>query len=450
MNKCYNHKQRYMNTQKKESLFWDKQKETVSIAELKSLQLIKLRESVGFAAEHSGLYKQRKKLSPHHADFNSLDEFSKKIPFTTKEDLLQSELYENLCVPKKELVEVHSSSGTSAKPVYSFFTKKDIQESSEYLARTWYMQGVREESIFAMLASYGMFSAGLLNHYAIQQIKSFVIPVGGTSWLKTLGILREFSIDSCAAVASYYPYLIAMAKQNNIRLNDLRLRHIIAGGEPFSENQRFYVEKEFNAAMYDQYGLCEINTGIAGECAEKNGLHILADYVYPEIVNPTSGEALGEDQEGELVLTTFHKQASPLLRYRTGDVTRISYKPCPCGRTMPRISRIKRRVTDTLFYKGINIEKSYISKLMEDLQDYLNPYIWQMELNSYAGRDEAVLKIVLKQSKEADALDHITASFQKNLNFNIKIRTFTEDELARFGNSKLKNFIDNRDKIIYN
>jgi len=435
-----------MDTSKKKSQFWDKQRETISVADLKSLQMAKLRESVAFVIEHSGLYTRRKKLSSNDANFNSLDEFSKKIPLTTKEDLLQSELYENLCVPKKDLVEVHSSSGTSAKPVYSFLTKQDIQKSSEYLARTWYMQGIREESSFALLASYGLFSAGLLNHYAIQQIESFIIPVGGSSALKTLGILREFSVDSCAAVASYYPYLIAMAKQNNIRLNDLRLRHIIAGGEPFSENQRCHVEKELNAIMYDQYGLCEINTGIAGECAEKNGLHVLADYVYPEIVHPASGEVLGEDQDGELVLTTFHKQASPLVRYRTGDITSISYAPCPCGRTMPRISRIKRRVTDTLFYKGIKIEKSYITKLMEDLRDYLNPYIWQMELNSYAGRDEAVLKIVLEQGGGESALDNITAHLQKNLDFKIKTRIFTADELARIENSKLKNFLDNRNR----
>jgi phenylacetate-CoA ligase len=436
-----------MNTQKGESLFWDKQRETVSVTKLKSLQLAKLRESVGFVARHSILYRNLKKISPRDADFNSLDEFSKKIPFTTKEDLLASELYENLCVPKKELAEVHSSSGTSAKPSYSFLTKKDIQESSKYLARTWYMQGVRKESTFAMLASYGMFSAGLLNHYAIREIGAFIIPVGGSSALKTLDILREFSVDSCAAVASYYPYLIALARENNIRPNDLKLRYIIAGGEPFSENQRCYVEKEFNATMYDQYGLCEINTGLAGECAEKNGLHILADYVYPEIVHPASGEVLGEDHEGELVLTTFHKEASPLVRYRTGDITSISCKPCPCGRTMPRISRIKRRATDTLFYKGIKIEKSYIAKLMEDLRDYLNPYIWQMEINSDTGRDEAVLKIVLKQGKEEEALNHITASLKKNLVFNVKTRTFTAEELAHLGNSKLKNFIDNRNNV---
>lgn len=434
-----------MDISKKNSPFWDKKSETISVADLKSLQMAKLRESVTFAIEHSDLYMQRKKLSPHDASFNSLDEFSRKIPFTAKEDLLRGELYENLCVPKKDLVEVHSSSGTSARPVYSFLTKQDIQKSNEYLARTWYMQGIREESSFAMMASYGLFSAGLINHYAIQQIKSFIIPVGRSSALKTLEILREFFADSCAAVASYYPYLIHAAKHNDISLKDLRLRNIIAGGEPFSEKQRRYVEGEFSAIMYDQYGLCEINTGIAGECAEKNGLHVLADYVYPEIVNPANGEVLGEDQEGELVLTTFYKQASPLLRYKTGDITSISYAPCPCGRTMPRISRIKRRVTDTLFYKGINIEKSYIAKLMEDLRDYLNPYIWQIELKTDSGRDEAVLKIVLEQQgEENSALDHIMAYLQKSLGFKITVRTFTADELADLGNSKLKNFLDTR------
>ena len=434
-----------MNTGRKEEAFWDKQRETISVGDLRVLQLAKLQKTVAFVAETSEFYKRRKKFSAHDANFDSLDDFSKKIPFTIKEDLLQGETYENLCVDKKDIIEVHFSSGTSARPVYSFLSKKDIREGSEYLARTWYMQGIRQESTFGMLASYGLFSAGLLNHYAIQEIGTFVVPIGGSSTLKTLDIFRNFSVDSCAAVASYYPYLITIAKENSIPLHELKLRHIIAGGEPFSEDQRSYVEKELGATMYDQYGLCEINTGLAGECSEKNGLHILADYAYPEIINSETGENLGENQEGELVLTTLHKEASPLLRYRTGDITSITYEPCICGRTMPRIARIKRRVTDVLFYKGIKVEKEYVAQLMLDLQDCVNPYIWQMEISVVYSRDEIELKVVLEKDNEKE-IGRVAKCLLDSLGFKVNVRVFTQDELNQLGSSKLKNFIDHRPK----
>lgn len=428
---------------KKNKTFLNEKQETVPMETLKSIQLKKLRESIRFVAKNSDFYKQKKNISINHACFISFEDFSKKIPFTTKEDLLQNKIYENLCVPKEDIAEIHFSSGTSNKPVFSFLTKKDISESSEYLARTWYMQGVKKENIFAMFASYGLFSAGLINHYAIQNIGSFIIPAGNSSALKTLKILAEFSVDSCCAIASYYLYLITMAELNNISMKNLRLKHIIAGGEPFSEKQRHYIEKKFRANMYDQYGLCEINTGIAGECSEKNGLHILADYVYPEIIDPNTGDVLGDDTEGELVLTTFHKEASPLIRYRTGDITSITHKPCSCGRTMPRIARIKRRVTDTLFYKGIKIEKPYVANLLESLSGYLNPYIWQMEIDSVSGKEEITLQILpVKNNKKS--LNHIMAYLQKNLDLRVKIGVFSKEELAQLGNTKLKKFNDKR------
>lgn len=428
---------------KRDPAFFDRKKETVPVEELKSLQLKKLRATVKLVSTKSKLYIQKKNLSPHGFDFKSLGEFSEKIPFTTKRDLLECGMYENLCVDKNQIVEVHFSSGTSAKPVFSFLTKKDINEGNEYLARTWYMQGITTESVFAMLASYGLFSAGLLNHYAIQQIGAFIVPIGGSSAYKTLDLFRAFSVNACAAVASYYPYLITVAKENGIRPENLHIRHIIAGGEPFSEGQRQYVESYFGATMYDQYGLCEINTGLAGECKEKKGLHILADYAYPEIIDPNTGEILGEGQEGELVLTTLHKEASPLLRYRTGDITSITYGPCPCGRTMPRISRMKRRVTDVLFYKGVKVEKEYVAALMVDLCDLVNPYIWQMEVTSVDGRDEIVLKVVLETQDDA-ALSRAAAYLPEKLGFNVNIRVFTKNELTELGNSKLKNFLDSR------
>lgn len=423
--------------------FFDKERETVSLEELRSLQLEKLRNTVAFAVEKSDIYKRKKNLSHNSAGFLSLEDFARQIPFTLKEDLIQSGTYENLCVPRENVTEVHFSSGTSNNPVPSFLTKKDIEESSRYLARTWYMQGVRKESVFTMFASYGLFSAGMINHCALQRIGAFVIPVGTASASKALAILKEFSSDACAGVASYYPYLMYASETSKISLQELGLKHVIAGGEPFSEGQRRYIENALSATLYDQYGLCEINTGIAGECSEKNGLHILADYVYPEIIDPLSGNVLEDNAEGELVLTTFHKEASPLIRYRTGDITSITHAPCPCGRTMPRISRIKKRVTDTIFYKGVKIEKLYVAKLLEDLGEYLNPYIWQMEASSISGKDAISFKIIARDNTQK-TLNYVTAYLNEKLGFKAAVVVFNEDELARIGSSKLKNFIDNR------
>jgi len=226
-----------MNTHTADVSFWDKKSETISPQELTSLEFAKLQETVSHVAKKSDFYKQRKKLSPHDAHFGSLEEFAERIPLTTKGDLLRSEKYENLCVPLQDVVEVHFSSGTSNKPVASFLTKNDIREGSTYLARTWYMQGVRKESVFAMLASYGLFSAGHLNHYAIQEIGALIIPIGNAQAPRVLDLFREFSVDSCAAIASYYPYLIAIAKERNISLSSLNLKRMIAGGEPFSERR---------------------------------------------------------------------------------------------------------------------------------------------------------------------------------------------------------------------
>lgn len=425
----------------------DVERETVSQKDLRALQLKKLRKSVAFVGERSLFYRDKKGISEESARFRSFEEFAQSIPFTEKADLLQNEMYENLCVPRQEIAEVHFSSGTSTTPVHSFLTQKDIAMSSEYLARTWYMQGVRAESAFAMFASYGLFSAGLINHYALQRIGAFIVPAGNASAPKSLQLLNDFSADACAAVASYYTYLIAAAEAAGLDVGTLHLKHLIAGGEPFSEQQRAYIEQKFGASLYNQYGLCEVNTGIAGECSEKNGLHILADYVYPEIIDPDTGAVLDDGQEGELVLTTFHKEASPLVRYRTGDITNITYKRCPCGRTMPRIAAIRRRVVDTLFYKGIKIEKPYIAQMMEGLGSYVNPYVWQLEARSVAGRDEIIFTVAPGKGKKAnskDALQHVASHVQKHLNLKVHVAFFSDEALGVLANGKFKHFVDNR------
>ncbi|MCI0532882.1 AMP-binding protein [bacterium] len=425
--------------------FFNRNKETIPPEDLETLQLKKLRKAVLYAADRSRFYRRAKKLQKNDARFLTIDDFAKNIPFTEKGDLLDGGIRENLCVPENRVAEVHFSSGTNAKPVFTFLTKKDIDEGNAYLARTWHMQGIRRGETFAMFASYGLFSAGFINHYAIQKIGSFIIPAGNVSSAKALELIREFKPSSSAAVASYYLYLIAEWESAGLDFKKTELRHIIAGGEPFTEKQRRFIEKKLGGRVYDQYGLCEINTGLAGECSEKNGLHILADYVYPEIINPRTGAVLGDDMEGELVLTTFHKEASPLIRYRTGDITRITRKMCPCGRTMPRIARIRRRTMETLFFKGMKIEKKQVEDALSELRGEVNPYLWRMEIQSISGRDRIVCKIVPSKGN-AKTLSRAAEYLKKKLGLNVKSILLTKGEIARLKDSKLKHFGDNKKK----
>ncbi len=302
---------------------YNKQIETISNEELKKLQFNKLIKTLHIAKDGSKFYKGL--LNNMDIDkFRNLNDVH-NLPFTSKHDLINLSTYDNLACDINDLVEVHFSSGTTSNPIPSFMSQGDLRKSIKFLARTWHMQRVRSTTIFCMLAYYGLFSAGLLNHYAIQHLNAFVIPASSNSTDKTISLLKYFKVDTTAAVASYYLYLIEKMKQLDIDPIVFNLKQVILGGEPFSEDQRHYIENSLKAEVFDQYGLCEINTGLAGECKYHSGLHILADYAYPEIINPETLELCKEVEIGELVLTTLEKEASPLIRYRTGDMNYLNY-----------------------------------------------------------------------------------------------------------------------------
>jgi phenylacetate-CoA ligase len=420
--------------------FFNESDETISVTDLKKLQLQKLKNVLNHVNQSSKFYQQ--KYKGINTDINSFSEFT-DIPLTNKKELLELSPYDNLCVDVSELSEVHFSSGTTAHPIPSFMTCGDLEKSRKFLSRTWYMQGVRDNSVFCMLAYYGLFSAGLLNHYAIQNIGAFVIPAGSSGTEKTISLLKEYNVDITAAVASYYLYIIDKAKTLNLDLKDLNLKKVVLGGEPFSEAQRKYIEDELNVEVYDQYGLCEINTGLAGECEHHNGLHILADYAYPEIIDPETLEVLPEGEVGELVLTTLEREASPLIRYRTGDLTSLTYERCACGRTMPRISRIAKRGSSKIFYKGIKIEKDAFEDYILTLKDIINPLIWQLLLKGEVTNQSIELLVNLNKSSFND-IKELNKVISKFLNVKTVVRSFNEDELKNLESKKLNHFVDTR------
>ncbi len=423
---------------------YDSDRETLSSDALSNLQFSLLRDTAHHATTHAPFYRSRKDANPSAYTFESLEQFSARVPFTTKQELRDADTWSTLAVPRSTLQEFHFSSGTSGSPVASFMTHEDIRVASQHLARTWFMQGVRSDSTFAMLASYGLFSAGLLNHYALVHLGAFILPIGSTSSQKCLDVMLRYNANSMAAVASYYPYLMTMAREYGYDVRDIGIRHAIAGGEPFTPSMRSHIEEGFGATLLDQYGLCEINTGIAGECTFKDGLHILADYVYPEVIDPDTGRLVPDGTVGELVLTTLRKRATPLLRYRTGDLTSITRIPCACGRTMPRIARMTRRTVPTLFYKGLKIEAPGVEQALLPHAHAINPHMWTLEAHTQDGHESLTLKVSPMSAYDETILEQVRHTLHSTIGAQVTVVAYTSEDLTHLGVGKHKHFIDHR------
>lgn len=370
---------------------------------------------------------------------NNLKEV-RKIPFTTKQMLRNSYPYGSLCVDKNRVIEIHTSSGTTGNPTIMFLTKKDLEISNKVLARTWFCNGIRKEDIFMMMGDYGLFTGGLLNHYALTYIGTMVIPIGVSSSEKQIIFLKDFKVTATAGIASHYFRIIEKMKEMGIKAKDLNLRIAVAAGEPYSEKTRKYFEKEFNCKFMDQYGLAEINTGLAGECEYRCGLHIPHDYVYPEIIDPKTGEVLEDGEVGELVLTTLDREANPVIRYRTGDITSINHEKCKCGRTTPRIDRIKGRVDDIVFVKGIKLYPNFLESVLWEMKRIIKPETWSLKIERKKGLDELTLFIKPNGKKEGKIKEKLKAKLKERIGirFNISFNAINNE------GHKTKRVIDKR------
>ena len=294
---------------------------------------------------------------------SSFEEFS-QMPFTTKEDLrgLDSP-YDLLACDEGEVVQLNTTSGTTGKPTLSFFSQYDLEEGSKYLAKAWESFGVTPRSRVQFIMSYGLFSGASLNTLALQRLGAFVIPAGIQPLTKQLQFIDDFQPDTLVATPSFYIYLFNTLEEKGEleRLNKWSVKRGIAAGEIYSEETREFIEKRLGITIYDHYGLCELYSGFAHECSCRRGLHLIDGLVYGEIVDPETGRNVSDGEAGELVVTSIHKKASPILRYRTGDITRKrpSKEMCQCGcvqHTSYAIDRIHRRKDDLLFIKGIKVD----------------------------------------------------------------------------------------------
>ena len=297
-------------------------------------------------------------------DLQSYEDFH-RLPFTTKEDLRLNYPYGMFAVPMREVVRIHSSSGTTGKPTVVGYTKKDIATWTELVARFMTAAGVTQEDIVHIAFGYGLFTGAFGLHYGSEAIGASVIPISGGNTDKQIMIMQDYRSSALVCTPSYGLTLADRMEKQGIDPQTLALRVGLFGAEPWSEQMRLELEHRLGIIATDNYGLSEImGPGVAGECLYKCGMHLAEDHFYAEIIDPDTGAVLPEGSVGELVLTSLTKEAFPMIRYRTRDITRLHYETCECGRTLARMEKTRGRTDDMLIIKGVNVFPTQIEEVL--------------------------------------------------------------------------------------
>lgn len=344
---------------------WNPEKESMPPELARQEQSAKLRQQVEKLFSRVPFYHEKMRLhgiTPQ--DIRSIDDLH-LLPFTTKQDMRDVYPFGLLAAERSDIVEIHTSSGTTGKPVVGAYTRNDINIWSETMARTLAMGGTNASDTVQNMFGYGMFTGGLGVHYGASRIGATVLPVSSGNSKRQLQLMRDFGTSVITATPSYCLYLAEFAREEGIDIRSFKLKAGFFGAEPWSENMRLDIQEKFGLKAFDIYGLTEIiGPGVAAECRHQNGLHFFEDHFYPEIIDPETGAVLPDGQKGELVITSLSREGSPILRYRTRDITFIIPEPCPCGRTQRRIHRLFGRNDDMLIIRGVNVFPSQIEEVL--------------------------------------------------------------------------------------
>ena len=344
---------------------WDTQHECLPREELEQLQLERLQATLNRAYKNVTCYRTKfNTLGIVPEDVTSLKDLS-KLPFTTKEDLRLNYPYGMFAVPLREVVRIHSSSGTTGKPTVVGYTKNDLKIWSNLVARIMTAAGVTHDDVVQIAFGYGMFTGAFGLHYGTEAIGAAVIPMSGGNTEKQIMIMQDYKSTALVCTPSYAVTIADRMEKLGIDSKSLSLRVGLFGGEPCSDAMRREIETRLSINATDNYGLSEvIGPGVAGECYCKNGMHISEDAFIAEIIDPDTCQVLPPGSTGELVLTTISKEAFPMIRYRTRDITCLDYSPCECGRTLVRMRKTMGRSDDMLIIKGVNVFPSQIEEVL--------------------------------------------------------------------------------------
>ena len=398
--------------------YWDKSVETLTRAGIEKLQIGLLKSTLERIGRSRFYSEKFKKIGFDPGSVSSLDDVA-RIPFTVKHDLRESYPYGLLCEPKEKLLRMHISSGTTGQAVAVFYTKADVELWADLLARCMYMAGARPGDTFQNLSGYGLFTGGLGFQYGAERLGMLTIPSGAGNSKRQIQIMRDFSTKVIHIIPSFLLLLMGVMQEMKVDpKNDLSLRMAFVGAEPYSQEVAKRLEDFYGIKVYNSYGLSEMNgPGVAFECPYQNGLHIWEDAYLVEIIDPNTLEPVPDGQYGELVMTTLKREAMPILRYRSRDLTRILPGTCACGRVHKRIDRIQGRTDDMFIIKGVNVFPMQVEQVLMNIPEVGNNYVIVLKRENNV--DDMVVRVEVTDSVFVEDMRELER-VRKRISHNLK------------------------------
>jgi phenylacetate-CoA ligase len=433
-----------------ENMIYNMEFETLPREALEAIQLRRLKQTVERVYATVPFYRKqfdKAGVKPEH--IKSLDDL-RRLPFTTKQDLRDNYPFGLFAVPMENVVRIHASSGTTGKPTVVGYTARDIQTWAELMARALSAAGVTRGDIIHNAYGYGLFTGGLGVHYGAEKLGASVIPVSGGNTKRQIMIMKDFGATVLTCTPSYALHLAEVAMEMGVDPKTLKLRIGVFGAEPWSEKMREEIEQKLYLTAIDIYGLSEvIGPGVSIECVEaKKGLHIFEDHFIPEIIDPETGENLKPGELGELVITTITKEAFPVIRYRTRDITFLNPEPCICGRTHVRMGRVTGRTDDMLIIRGVNVFPSQIESVLMEIEE-VEPH-YQIIVDREGNLDTLTVLVEVGEhafSDEVRKLQELERKIEKNikeyLGVSAKVKLVEPKTIAR-SEGKAQRVIDKR------
>ena len=426
-------------------MFWNEKMETLRGKELQELQLKRLKETVARTQNIDFYQKMFADAGIRLEDIKTLDDLS-KIPFTKKADLRGGYPFGFLAVPMNRINRIHTTSGTTGKPTVVAYTRNDLNSWSELIARNLTMVGLHEGDMFHNASNYSLFTGGLGFHYGAEKIGCAVVPAGVGNTKRQIEMIQDFGVNAIHCTPSYAMHLTEVAEDMHANLDSLRIG--VFGAEAWSENMRRDLENRLNIKAYDSYGMSELfGPGVAFECPEQDGLHIWHDCYIVEIIDPKTGETLGPGEKGEMVVTHLVKEAMPLLRYRTGDITMLMEDDCTCGRGQ-KIARLFGRSDDMLTVRGINVFPSQIEHVLKNIPEIGDQFMVYIDRVNHL--DEMTIEVEVNKhffsgelSDLARLQNKIGKALHETLTLRANVRLVEHGSLPRF-EGKAKRVVDRR------
>ncbi len=431
-------------------MYWNQEAECMSRNRLQEMQLRRLKKTVERVFNNVPHYRkvfQSQGIEP--GDVRSLDDLA-KLPFTVKKDFRDNYPFGLFSVPQNEIVRYHSSSGTTGKPTVVGYTRNDLGTWSELMARSLVSAGTTRNSVVQNAYGYGLFTGGLGVHYGAELVGAAVIPISGGNTQRQVMVMKDFGTNILTCTPSYALFIAEVIEEMGLKKEDFKLKAGIFGAEPWSESMRQQIEERLGITAIDIYGLSEIiGPGVAIECEEKCGLHIFEDHFMPEIIDPRTGEVLPYGEKGELVLTTITKEALPIIRYRTRDITTLTVEPCLCGRTHVRMEKVTGRSDDMIIVRGVNVFPTQVESVLLEIGE-TEPH-YQLIVTRQGSLDMLEVQVEVSERMFSDKVKRmeelerkIHSQIDSILGISAKIRLVEPKSIPR-SEGKAKRVIDKRE-----